>query len=129
MSIIKGDLYKDPRGLLKFVNDFDMTTVVRMYCIEPKPRVVRAWQGHRKETKWFYAANGSFLVKSVDMDTLNKTNYRINSRDSEVLEIAPGHYNGFEALEEGSILLVFSDLRLEDSKKDDFRESLDILEW
>ena len=127
MSIIKGDLHKDPRGLLKFVNDFDMTTVVRMYCIEPKPRVIRACQGHRKETKWFYAANGSFLVKSVDI-TLNKTNYRINSRDSEVLEITPGHYNGFEALEEGSILLAFSDLRLEDSKKDDFRESLDILE-
>ncbi len=127
--LIKGKTYTDFRGTIRFVNDFDMSSVVRMYCIEPKPDVIRAWQGHKKETKWFCAVNGSFLVKSVNMDTLKKTEYQLNSNESEVLEIAPGHYNGFEALEEGSVLMVYSDLGLEESKNDDFRESLDIIEW
>lgn len=106
-----------------------MSQVVRMYCIEPKPGVIRAWQGHKKETKWFYAVKGSFLVKTAAMDTLEITAYRLNSRVSEVLEITSGHYNGFEALEEGSVLMVFSDLSLEVSKVDDHRESLENIKW
>jgi len=32
-------------------------------------------------------------------------------------------------LEEGSVLMVFSDFRLEESKRDDFRESLENINW
>lgn len=106
-----------------------MTQVVRMYCIEPNLGVIRAWQGHKKETKWFYAAKGSFLVKSMKMDTLEKKEYHLKDTESKVLEISSGHYNGFEALEEGSVLMVFSDFGLEESKEDDFRESLDNVIW
>lgn len=111
------------------MNDFNMSRVVRTYCIEPKLGVIRAWQGHKKETKWFYAAKGSFLVKMVDMDSLGKKEYMLKDTESIVLEISGGHYNGFEALEEGSVLMVFSDVGLEESKRDDFRESLDKIKW
>ena len=60
MRQIIGDFHKDERGTVRFVNDFDMSQVVRMYCIEPKLGVIRAWQGQKVETKWFYAAKGSF---------------------------------------------------------------------
>ncbi len=106
-----------------------MTKVVRMYCIEPKLGVIRAWQGHKKETKWFYAARGSFLVKTLHMDTSEKKQYHLNDTVIKVLEIQGGHYNGFEALEEGSVLMVFSDVDLDSSKADDFREYLDKLKW
>jgi dTDP-4-dehydrorhamnose 3,5-epimerase-like enzyme len=106
-----------------------MTQVIRMYCIEPKLGVIRAWQGHKKETKWFYAAKGSFLVKTLHMDTLDKKEYHLNDTESKVLEISGGHYNGFEALKEGSVLMVFSDFGLEYSKRDDFRNSLDKIKW
>lgn len=106
-----------------------MSQVVRMYCIEPKLGVIRAWQGHKKETKWFYAAKGSFLVKTIDMDILEKKDYYLKDTESKVLKIPGGHYNGFEALEEGSVLMVFSDFGLEDSKGDDYRESVDNLYW
>ena len=129
MSLIEGNLQKDERGVVRFVNDFDMSEVVRMYCIEPKLGVIRAWQGHKKETKWFYAAKGSFLVKTLDMTTLTKNEYHLKYTESKVLEISGGHYNGFEALEEGAVLMVFSDFGLEDSKVDDFRESLDNINW
>lgn len=127
--ILKGSKYLDERGAVSFVNSFDLAPVVRMYWIEPVKDVIRAWQGHRKECKWFYCVKGSFLVRTVDIDTLDRVEYLLNSENSEVLKITPGLYNGFVALEEGSSLIVFSDSDLESSQEDDFRESLDNIEW
>lgn len=127
--MIEGYIHRDERGVVRFVNDFDMSRVVRMYCIEPKLGVVRAWQGHKKETKWFYAVKGSFVVKIVDMNTRLFDQYVLTELESQVLEIPGGNYNGFEALEEGSVLMVFSDFALEKSKRDDFRLGVGELPW
>ncbi|MFO7145174.1 hypothetical protein B9T16_28950 [Arthrospira sp. PCC 8006] len=127
--LITGNTHTDSRGTVRFVNDFVMVRVVRMYCIEPKLGVIRAWQGHKKETKWFYAAKGSFLVKTIKMDTLEKKEYYLKDTESKVLKIPRGYYNGFEALEEGSVLMVFSDFGLEESKGDDYRKSTEDLLW
>jgi len=127
--LITGNSHSDSRGIIRFVNDFDMSQVVRMYCVKPDLGIIRAWQGHQKETKWFYAAKGSFLVKMVEMDSLVKKEYLLKDTESIVLEIKGGHYNGFEALEVGSVLMVFSDFGLEESKGDDFRESLENINW
>ncbi len=69
MGVIEGNIHRDEKGVVRFVNDFDMSRVVRMYCIESKIGVVRAWRGHKKKMKWFYAAKGSFVVKVIDMNT------------------------------------------------------------
>ena len=127
--IIKGNTHTDDRGTVRFVNDFDMTKVVRMYSIEPNIDVIRAWQGHKKETKWFYVAKGRFLVKTIGIETNIKSEFELSAAESMVLEIQGGHYNGFEALEEGSVLMVYSDFTLEASKADDLREGLDGIEW
>jgi dTDP-4-dehydrorhamnose 3,5-epimerase len=129
MKVINGNLDKDERGIVRFVNNFEMTQVKRMYCIEPKLSFIRAWQGHKKETKWFYVAKGSFLVKTVDMLNFDKKEYNLNDTESIILEINGGHYNGFEALEDGSVLMVFSNFDIEETKKDDFRESIDNIKW
>lgn len=129
MGVIEGNIHRDERGVVRFVNDFDMTRVVRMYCIEPKLGVVRAWQGHKKETKWFYAVKGSFVVKVVEMKTRLMNQYVLTELESQVLKIPGGNYNGFEALEECSVLMVFSDFGLEESKRDDFRLSIQEMAW
>ncbi|MCF8427090.1 MAG: WxcM-like domain-containing protein [Bacteroidia bacterium] len=129
MGVIEGNIHRDERGVVRFVNDFDMSRVVRMYCIEPKLGVVRAWHGHKKETKWFYAAKGSFVVKVIDMNTRLLNQYVLTELESMVLEIPGGNYNGFEALEEGSVLMVFSNFSLEKSKADDFRLSIQEMAW
>ena len=129
MGLIEGNIHIDERGIVRFVNDFDMSKVARMYCIEPKMGVVRAWQGHKLEKKWFYVAKGSFLIKTVEMDSLNKVEYLLSSTESIVLEIGGGYYNGFETLEKGSVLMVFSDFSMEDSKNDDFRETIENINW
>lgn len=127
--VITGKSHSDSRGIIRFVNDFDMSQVVRMYCVKPDLSIIKAWQGHQKEAKWFYVAKGSFLVKTVEMDSLKRKEYILKDSKSEVLKIPGGHYNGFVALEEESVLIVFSDFGLEESKGDDYRESLTTLNW
>ena len=54
MKIINGGTFKDSRGTLRFVNDFDFSEVKRFYQIENSSTdIVRAWQGHKIEEKFF----------------------------------------------------------------------------
>ncbi len=129
MKVINGDVFTDDRGILKSVNDFNMSSVVRMYSIEPNLGIIRAWQGHKFETKWFYVVKGSFLFKTMSMDTFHVSEFLFSGVESKVLEIPGGNYNGFEALEAGSILMVYSDFDLQQSKSDDYRVGIDQYSW
>lgn len=55
--------------------------------------------------------------------------YHLGDRESKILFIPGGWLNGFTAQEEGSVLTIFSDFSLEESKEDDIRVSLDALPW
>jgi len=100
-----------------------------MYIIDPASRnVVRAWQAHKKECKWFTCLQGSFEVKLVKVDDfdspdLNSSHlcFPITAANPQSLFIPGGYANGFRALEERSKLLVFSNFTLEESLQDDFR--------
>jgi dTDP-4-dehydrorhamnose 3,5-epimerase-like enzyme len=127
--IIKGNIHIDNRGIVRFVNDFGFEGVKRFYAItHPTVEVIRAWQGHKKETKFFYVAKGSFLFNWIEVDDWDKPSMDLNvnakvlpDKESEILVVKPGHVTGFKALEEGSVLLIFSDMTLKESKADDFR--------
>lgn len=128
-TIIFGNSHQDERGIVRFVNDFSMDKVVRMYSIEPQVGTIRAWQGHKSEIKWFFVSKGAFLVKTVNMKTFERNEYQLHESTPKVLEIPGGYYNGFEALDSGSVLMVFSNFELEASQKDDFRMDLKRMEW
>lgn len=128
--IIKGDRHIDSRGSVSFINEFDMSQVKRFYRIEPELGVRRAWQGHKHESKWFHVVKGRMRVKLKSLDTQELLgDYELTDSQPAVLSIPKGMYNGFESLEEGSILLVFSDVTLEQSKTDDHRASLNDIPW
>lgn len=129
MKVFYGDIFVDDRGVLKSVNNFDLSSVVRMYSIEPKLGVIRAWQGHKQEKKWFHVVAGRFLVKTMNMKTLRVNEYELSSLKPTVIEISGGNYNGFQALESGSILMVYSDFDLQSSKIDDYRLSIEQYPW
>ena len=63
------------------------------------------------------------------MKTRLLNQYILSELESQVLEIHGGNYNGFEAVEEGSVLMVFSNYNLEKSKADDFRLSIQEMAW
>ena len=132
-EIIQGNIHTDQRGNIRFVNDFKFENVKRFYIITHSDiDVIRAWQGHQKETKYLYVAKGAFSVNWINIDNwtdpsreLEIHTKRITERKSEILIIPPGHVNGFKALEPDSTLIIFSDKTLQESKEDDFRFPLD----
>lgn len=133
-SLIKGGVHRDSRGVLTFFNDFDMSLVKRFYIAEHFDKtVIRAWQGHKKERKWFYVAEGSFKVILVEPD--NWTNPSVNlpyeefllaANYNEILNIPSGVATGFQALQPSSKLMIFSDVTLGDSINDDYRFDKDL---
>lgn len=128
-EVVKGGIHSDERGTISFVNDFDLKNIRRFYTIEPANiNVIRAWQGHQKESKWFYCIAGAFIVKLIKIDNWDKPSldleyesFNLTAEKSQVLSIPPGYANGFRALRQNSKLLVFSDLTLQEAKDDNFR--------
>ena len=128
-NIIKGAEHVDSRGTLSFINDFDMSPIKRMYTIKhPSTDIVRAWQAHQKESKYFKCIKGRFLIAIVAIDDWNTPGknlipemFVLNSSTTEILHIPKGYANGFKALDTDSELLVFSDLDLESAKHDQYK--------
>jgi hypothetical protein len=74
--------------------------------------------------------SGSSQVQTVNILDLNqRRSLTLNSNENKVIQIEPGHYNGFVALNVSSELLVFSDETLENSLGDEFRLTLEDLSW
>ncbi|MGN6602877.1 MAG: WxcM-like domain-containing protein [Ginsengibacter sp.] len=128
-QIIQGGTHTDERGKLVFFNEFDMARVKRFYVIEPAgASTVRAWQGHKKEEKWFYVISGSFKVVLVQPDDWESPSVELATEEFElaaskpqVLHVPGGYANGFRSLEAGSKIMVFSPFTVEESAGDDYR--------
>ncbi|MCF8337115.1 MAG: dTDP-6-deoxy-3,4-keto-hexulose isomerase [Bacteroidales bacterium] len=126
VQVIKGGNHTDDRGTLRFVNDFDLKNVRRFYTIQhPDTSVVRAWQGHEIETKWFFSLKGSVVVAWVEIDDFDnpsdklKAEYKIlKAEEPTVVYLPPGYANGLKALEPNSEIAVFSDLDVKESVKE-----------
>lgn len=131
--LIRGERFEDERGKLRFINAFDMSEIVRFYEIIPEnQQIIRAWQGHKREKKWFYCLSGSFIINIVEIDNFGNPSddlvpYRIklNSLSPEILAIPKGFATGIRATSENARLQVFSNFVLNESKNDDFRYPLE----
>lgn len=134
---IQGGIHQDERGTLIHFNEFDMKPVKRFYVISPSDiSMVRAWQAHQKECKWFFCSRGKFLVQTISIDDwgrpspeLPKEKFILSSNEPTILCVPGGNANGFQALELNSLLMVYSDVTVAESTKDDFRFSLSQWEW
>lgn len=130
---IEGSTFSDARGNMKFFNTFDMKAVVRFYEISPaNTEIIRGWQGHQKERKWFYCHTGAFMVQVVHIGARSsKENdifperFELRANVPIILEVPAGNATAFKATEEGSKLMVFSDFTLQESIEDDLRFPLE----
>jgi len=123
-KVLNGGIFVDDRGPLRFVNDFNFEGVKRFYQVENHERgFIRAWHGHKKEGKYVYVVKGSAWVGVVDMENpKEQEKFVLSDKSPKILFIPPGKYNGFQTLEEGTIIQFFSTSTIEESKGDDFRE-------
>ncbi|MBP6182589.1 WxcM-like domain-containing protein [Flavobacterium sp.] len=129
---IKGNIHTDFRGSLYFNNEFDASPVKRVYFIQNKDtKIVRAWQGHRIEQRWFSAVQGSFEIKLIEVDdwekpSKNKAVYSfiLRANQLDVLHIPQGYISSIQALDSDSKLLVMADYLLGEIK-DEYRFDAD----
>lgn len=135
---LNGGFHQDERGILKFVNDFDFETVKRFYLVQNEStNVVRAWQAHKYESKYFYIVSGSFTICVVKIDNWEKPSidlpvqvFQLSDKESKILFVPCGYANGFKANQPNSKLIIFSDKSLDLSEKDNFRFDPNLwLDW
>lgn len=138
VELIEGGIFNDERGSIRFVNSFNFEKVKRFYQVEQKNITqVRAWQGHKVEHKYFFVAKGSFLIATVAIDDwvnpsniLTATTNIIKDTNPAILSVPPGYANGIKALEPNSILIIYSNLTVEESENDRYSFHPDLwLNW
>lgn len=137
-KVMKGGSFSDERGIMRFVNDFRFCDVKRFYFIKHKDiSIIRAWQGHQFENKYFYPILGSFVIAWVKIDNFENPSdhlipeyHILSAQTSEILSVPKGYANGLKALEPDSEIMIFSDTSLEDSVKENIRFPQDKwLDW
>lgn len=127
--VISGGLHIDERGEISYVNDFNFSDVKRFYIVSNKStEIIRAWQGHKVEQKYFFLVTDAYLVCAVEIDDwqnpskdLKPTKFVLDEKNPAILCIPPGYANGIKALEKHSKLIIYSNLNLEESSKDIYR--------
>jgi dTDP-4-dehydrorhamnose 3,5-epimerase-like enzyme len=65
-----------------------------------------AWHKHNIQTDYWCCAKGSFKVGLADEDGNVWWEY-LSDKNTRVLKIPPGIYHGYQAMEEGSILVYY----------------------
>ncbi|MFH6994867.1 hypothetical protein [Flavobacterium sp. FlaQc-48] len=128
-KIIEGGNFSDHRGTISYVNDFKFTDIERFYIIRnSQQNPIRAWQGHKLDTKNFYCLTGSFNIHFVKIDNwenpskeLTVETIFVSANDSKIVHIPAGYANAIESLEKDSKLISFSTLPLANVEDDDIR--------
>lgn len=129
LTLYSGDLAVDDRGEVGFVNDFSFSGVKRFYTVKNhRQGFVRAWHGHRHESKYVTVLEGGALVAAVKIDDWNHpsrdlpvSRYVLSCKKPRVLFIPAGYANGFMSLTEDARLVFFSTSTLAESSGDDIR--------
>jgi dTDP-4-dehydrorhamnose 3,5-epimerase-like enzyme len=119
-KVITGGNHTDKRGTLTFNNDFDASDIKRIYTIENEStKTIRAWQGHKIESRWFSAIKGSFEIKLIKIENWENPDKNaevfsiiLNDKNLNTLCVPNGYLNSIQALEENSKLLAMSDYQL-----------------
>ena len=127
--LIEGGLAIDDRGMVGFVNDFDLAGVKRFYTVSNhEAGFVRAWHAHRHEAKYVTVLQGAAIIGAVKIDNWenpsknsNVYRYVLSSNKPSVVYIPLGYANGFMSLTDDTILIFFSTATYKESCVDDVR--------
>lgn len=130
---IAGGRFVDDRGFLKALVFPENFTPKRLYSVNNwRANFIRAWHGHKLESKLIYMSKGSGLIAAVLMSDVvapdkNAHVYRftIDSESHTAIYIPAGYANGLMSLSMDAEFTVLSSASLEESKADDYRFPFD----
>lgn len=128
-KLIAGEIWKDDRGQLKSINDFNFKNIKRFYEVGPNSKnKIRAFHGHFIEEKYVYVVSGKILVSLIKLsDKINPSKnmkvekFVLTEKNPSILYIPAGYANGFKIIEKNSRVIFYSTLSVAASKKDDYR--------
>jgi len=126
---ISGGRFVDDRGFLRALTFPEGFVPKRLYSINNwRSNFIRAWHGHKLESKFIYMSRGSGMVAAVLMsDTVNPSKtenvhrFVIDSESHTAIYIPAGFANGLMSLTDDSEFTVISSATLDESKGDDYR--------
>lgn len=128
-KILTAESAIDDRGQIIFANSFDFKNIKRFYVVSNhRSRFIRAWHGHKKESKFIIVLHGTALICAVKIDNWKKPNknqlvekFILSEKKPKILFIPGGYANGFKTLEKNTKLLIYSTSSISQSTNDDFR--------
>ena len=138
VKVIQGEIFRDERGQISSLNAFRFPGVERCYFIHhPDVSVIRGWNGHKNEKKWFYCVKGAFTLGLVGIDNWEKPSpdlkpqvFHLTDSDSKIICVPEGYANCIKAVTPGSILLVFSGKTLPEAYVDSYRYDKNLwMDW
>jgi len=106
------------------LNYLELPRVRRIYFVGNfSKNTIRGMHYHEKEWKYFFVIKGcaKFVISPEDKPTEKTESFVLSERKPEILIVPPKNYNGWKALEGGTLLLGMSNFSLEESLKDDKR--------
>lgn len=129
IEIIEGGVFQDARGRINTINDFHFEDVCRSYMIKnSSTNIIRGWNGHKYERKWFYCIKGAFALGLVEIDDwetpstdLEAQVFCLDENKSKLICVPAGFANCMKALEDDSIMIVYSDKTLEEASVDNWK--------
>jgi dTDP-4-dehydrorhamnose 3,5-epimerase len=129
INILNVETAVDDRGYLRFCNSFDLTQYVRFYdVINFQSNFIRAWHGHKYESKAAVIREGSAMVCIVKVDNwknpskeLEIRKYFLSDKSPKILEIPAGCVHGFMSLETNTKITFYSNKTTKESIADDYR--------
>jgi dTDP-4-dehydrorhamnose 3,5-epimerase-like enzyme len=128
MEIINGSKFCDDRGYVGFINELNLSNYKRFYTVENHEKgFIRAWHGHKEESKVVICLRGSALIGVMPLDYNENTApvmTVLTGTSPKALVIPGGNYNGAKTLTDDCLLIYMSDKSLGESHGDDYR-----LDW
>ncbi len=123
VKVIQGEIFEDARGRISSLNSFRFGEVGRVYFLHhPDVSVLRGWNGHRLEKKWFYCVNGAFTIGLVEIDNwespskdLEVKMHRLSDTESRILCVPEGYASCIKADIPDSTLMVLSGKTMQDA--------------
>lgn len=141
IRLIEGNIFIDDRGEISFINQFGreyFSEIKRFYIVSNhKKDFIRAWHGHKNESKYVLCLSGSAWIRYVKIDDWQKPSKSLEIKQTflsekkpSILYIPGGYVNGFMSLTDNMKLMFLSPSTLEESVKDDYRFAFDYWdEW
>ncbi|TKC05278.1 WxcM-like domain-containing protein [Pedobacter frigoris] len=133
IMVIKGGRHIDNRGIMDYINEFDMSLIKRMYMINhPNKHIKRGWRAHKLEQRWFYVVKGGFEINLVKIDDFENPDpnqkietYELTDQQPMVIHVPVGYASAFRALENDSKVVVYADANIQAAVNDNYQYPID----